>query len=453
MAEHSAASMSCQMFKMARNGEPLGRRKTRLRRGLQAARERSSHLRERLRPQNLRAPSLDWLNFLLADVRGGLGPYVGVFLTAEHGWSPTMAGLVSTVGGWLGLVAQTPIGAWLDRANRKRVAMQCGLLVLSVGAVVIAIFPSFWPVLLAHGAMQVVSGVFEPAVAALTVGLCTREVLTARMGRNAAWSRAGNIAAAILSGLIAWQFSARGVFLQVPVLAGFAAATAMTIPYSKVDLRRARGLEPDGATEAPQAWMTVLRNRRLLVFAVCSFLYELADAPLLTLVGQKLGSDRPGAGIMLTSALIIASQAGMLAASILVGKRADRLGYRWLMVFGFAMLPAQGVLTVLSGSLTYLIAVQVFGGVGTGLFAALTPIWLADATRGTGRYNLSQGAMATMRGMGATTSGLMSELTVEHLGYVPAFLGCGVICAAAAMLLWLGLPERQPSAQTAAPAK
>jgi hypothetical protein len=60
--------------------------------------------------------------------------------------------------------------------------------------------------------------------------------------------------------------------------------------------------------------------------------------------------------------------------------------------------------------------------------------------------------MATMRGLGATTSGLMSELTVEHLGYVSAFLGCGVIGAAAAMLLWLGLPERQASAQTAAPA-
>jgi hypothetical protein len=105
-------------------------------------------------------------------------------------------------------------------------------------------------VLLAYGAMQVVSGVFEPAVAALTVGLCTREILTARMGRNAAWSRAGNIAAAVLSGLVAWRFSAGGVFLQVPVIAALAAVTAMTIPYSKVDLRRARGLEPgEGHTQ------------------------------------------------------------------------------------------------------------------------------------------------------------------------------------------------------------
>jgi MFS family permease len=416
-------------------------------------RERSSHIRERLRPQNLRAPSLDWLNFLIADVRGGLGPYVVVFLIAEQGWNPTTAGVVGTVGGWLGLAAQTPIGAWLDRANRKRAAMLWGLLGLSAGAVVIACLPSFWPALLANGAMQVASGVFEPAVAALTVGLCTRELLTARMGRNAAWSRAGNIAAAVLSGLIAWGFSARGVFLQVPVIAGLAAVAAMTIPYSKVDLRRARGLEPgEGRKEGPQGWMTLVRSRPLLVFAACSFLYELADAPLLTLVGQKLGSERPGAGIMLTSVLIIASQAGMLAASILVGKRADSLGYRWLMAMGFAMLPVQGVLTALSGQPAYLVAVQLFGGVGTGMFAALTPIWLADATHGTGRYNLSQGAMATMRGLGATTSGLVSELMVEYLGYAAAFLGCGAIGAASAMLLWWGLPERNKQVPTTAPA-
>jgi MFS family permease len=429
---------------MTRDGEPPDRPETGFRRSLRAVRERSGRVRERLRPQNLHAPSLDWLNCLIADVRGGLGPYVVVFLTAEQGWSPTMAGIVSTVGGWLGLVAQTPIGAWLDRTNRKRVAMLWGLLVLSAGALVIAWLPSFWPVLLANGAMQVASSVFEPAVAALTVGLCTREVLTARMGRNAAWSRAGNMAAAVLSGLVTWLLSARAVFLQVPVIAGLTAIVAMTIPYSKVDLRRARGLEPgEDHKEGPEGWMTLLLRRPLLVFAACSFLYELADAPLLTLVGQKLGSERPDAGIILTSVLIVASQAGMLAASILVGKRADRLGYRWLLVMGFTMLPVQGVLTALSEQPAYLVAVQLFGGVGTGLFAALTPIWLADATRGTGRYNLSQGAMATMRGLGATTSGLVSELMVEHLGYAAAFLGCGAIGAGAAMLLWWGLPEHK----------
>ena len=136
---------------------------------------------------------------------------------------------------------------------------------------------------------------------------------------------------------------------------------------------------------------------------------------------------------------------GMLASSILVGKRADQFGYRPLLVIGFAMLPGRAVLTVLSGDPVYLVSIQLIGGIGTGLFAALTPIWLADETQGTGRYNLAQGTMATMRSLGATASGLCSQLIVEHLGYPAAFSACGIVGAAAAVLLWLGLPQRKPS--------
>ena len=194
----------------------MTQRTSRLHHSAQFVRERSGRVRDRLRPRNLHAPSLDWLNFLIADVRGGLGPYIIVYLITEQGWSPTATGLISTISGWLGLAAQGPIGAWLDRTGRKRAVMLWALLGLSCAVLVLAWAPGFWPVLVANSMIEVVSGVFEPAIAALTVGLCSRDILTARMGRNAAWSRAGNIAAAVLSGLIAWLFSTRGVFLQVP---------------------------------------------------------------------------------------------------------------------------------------------------------------------------------------------------------------------------------------------
>jgi hypothetical protein len=35
---------------------------------------------------------LDWLNFFLADVRGGLGPYVGVFLLTQAHWDQATIG-------------------------------------------------------------------------------------------------------------------------------------------------------------------------------------------------------------------------------------------------------------------------------------------------------------------------------------------------------------------------
>lgn len=64
--------------------------------------------------------SLDAINFLLADVRGALGPYLYVFLVTQQHWSETDVGLVTTFSGLLGLAAQTPIGAVIDETRAKR---------------------------------------------------------------------------------------------------------------------------------------------------------------------------------------------------------------------------------------------------------------------------------------------------------------------------------------------
>ena len=121
---------------------------------------RSVH--ERLRPKQFRAPSLDALNFLTADVRGALGPYVTAFLVTDQHWDVGQVGLVTTLGGWIGLAMQTPAGALLDATERKRLLLAAALVVLGVGALVIALWPGFWPVLGANTLMQVVSGVFDP---------------------------------------------------------------------------------------------------------------------------------------------------------------------------------------------------------------------------------------------------------------------------------------------------
>jgi hypothetical protein len=42
--------------------------------------------------------SFDAVNFLLADVRGALGPYLNVFLVTRQHWSPSEVGLVTTIG-------------------------------------------------------------------------------------------------------------------------------------------------------------------------------------------------------------------------------------------------------------------------------------------------------------------------------------------------------------------
>jgi MFS family permease len=159
--------------------------------------------------------SLDAINFLLADVRGALGPYLNVFLVTQQHWSQSQVGFVTTISGLLGLVVQTPIGAAIDETRAKRGAIVVALVVLAIGAVIIFARPSFWPVLLANSLMAVVGDVFGPAVAALTLGLFARPSLARRMGRNSAFDHAGNVALALVAGAVGYAFSQRAVFLLV----------------------------------------------------------------------------------------------------------------------------------------------------------------------------------------------------------------------------------------------
>ena len=46
--------------------------------------------------------ALNALNFFMADVRDGLGPFLGVFLQQRH-WSPGEIGIVMTIGGLAGM--------------------------------------------------------------------------------------------------------------------------------------------------------------------------------------------------------------------------------------------------------------------------------------------------------------------------------------------------------------
>src|ERR1700760_2079789 len=91
--------------------------------------------------------SLDALNFLLADVRGALGPYLNVFLVTQQHWSQGGVGLVTAIGGWIGLAVQTPAGALIDATRAKRALIVGALAILAAGAMTIYIAPAFWPVM------------------------------------------------------------------------------------------------------------------------------------------------------------------------------------------------------------------------------------------------------------------------------------------------------------------
>jgi MFS family permease len=141
------------------------------------------------------------------------------------------------------------------------------------------------------------------------------------------------------------------------------------------------------------------------------------------------------------SACIIAAQLVMLPIALLVGQTADSWGRKPLFLAGFAVLPIRAVLYTLSNNSAWLIGVQVLDGVGAGIFGALTPLVIADIMRGTGRYNLAQGAVATVQGIGASLSGLLAGVIVDRFGYTTTFLTLGVVATVATIVFAVGMPE------------
>jgi MFS family permease len=392
-------------------------------------------------PLDHRGGALDATNFQLADVRGALGPYLNVFLVSRMQWSQASVGVVATVSGLLALTVQTPAGALIDASRAKRGLVVASLAVLGLGAIVIFAVPHFWPVMLANTAIALVGDIFGPAVAAMTLGLYRPEALARRLGRNSAFDHAGNVAIAAAAGVVGWAVSQRAVFLLVPVFAAAAAVAVMAIPGRAIDHARARGADQNATGETPPStWKILAECRPLLIFGVCALLFHFANAPLLPLVGQKLAAAHAHLATAMMSACIIAAQLIMLPIALLVGHTADRIGRKPILLIGFAILPVRAVLYTFSDNSAWLIAVQLLDGVGAGIFGAITPLLIADLMRGTGRYNVAQGAIATLQGIGAAASGLIAGIIVDHAGYTAAFLSAAAAASVAFLVLALGLP-------------
>jgi predicted MFS family arabinose efflux permease len=277
------------------------------------------------------------------------------------------------------------------------------------------------------------------------LGLYARDQLARRMGRNSAFDHAGNVAIAVVAGAVGHVFSQRAVFLLVPICAALASIAVLSIPAEAIDFNRARDLDHEaddaGPAVGPAGYGILFESRPLVIFGLCVMLFHFANAPLLPLVGQKLAAAHPEEATAMMSSCIVAAQLVMLPIALLVGRTADKWGRKPLFLAGFAILPIRAVLYTLSDNSFWLIGVQLLDGVGAGFYGALTPLVIADIMRGTGRYNLAQGAIATVHGIGASVSGLVAGVIVDHFGYSSAFLTLAGAAATALTVFAVGMPE------------
>ena len=390
------------------------------------------------------------LNFFMADVRDGLGPFLGVYLQSES-WSPSAIGAVMTIGGLAGMVATTPAGALVDRTRAKRAVMAAAAMIVLAASIAILLAPSFALTAAALVLSGLAGATIPAAIAGITLGLVKQKGYAHQLGRNEAFNHAGNVVAAILAGLCGYAFGLGAVFVVLAVMGGGSLAATALIDPNNIDHRAARGLA--AKRDAPGKGFSVLvTSAPLLVLAATVALFHLGNAAMLPLLGQSLVARGAGDPSAFTGATIVVAQLSMIPMALLAARLAEQRGYWIVFLLALLALPIRGVVAAVVTGPIGLGPVQMLDGVGAGLLGVAVPGLVARILAGTGHVNAGLGAVMTAQGIGAALSPALGGLIAERFGYSASFLVLGGI-ALLALLLWLATRPVTAEACGTAPAK
>jgi MFS family permease len=395
--------------------------------------------------QNLRP--LEWLNFFLADVMTGLGPFLAAYLAAS-GWNPASVGFVLTVGGLVGVALQTPAGAIIDAVQNKRALIFAALGILVFGALLLAGRASTFNVYAAQLLIGSAGPFLGPSVVAITLGIVGARKFDAQFGRNQAFNSAGNVFTAALMAGVSYILGYHAIFWAAALLALPTAICLALVDGDSIDYARARGAKKEDHHVRSEGIGELLKDRVLLYFLLSVFLFHLANAAMLPELGEMLarGNARTAAPFM--SACVIVTQLIIACSAAWIGRRAETRGRKTLLLFGYAVLPVRGVLYTLTAVPALLIAIQILDGVANAIYTIVAVLVIKDRTEGTGRFNIAAGALATVLGIGAACSNSVGGLLVQRVGFRASFLGLAAIAVLALLILWLAVPETKPSARS-----
>ena len=387
---------------------------------------------------------LDALNLLVAGSQTGFGPFVAVYLTSQA-WTQAHIGEALSLGMAVMMLSQLPAGALVDLMRSKRLAVALGGAAVAASALLLGASPTPVSVLAAEILHGFASSLIGPAIAALSVAAAGWTGLGERLGRNARFASLGGAGAAILLGWVGTYVSGRAVFA---VTAALMLLGLLAVPFLR------SGATPAMPRTAPvlsrrDGYLRTLLDKRLLRFAACVALFQLANAAMLPLVAGELTRANGASANLVIAACVVAPQALVALFSPWIGRMADRVGRRPLLLIGFAAVPVRGALLAAAGTDPLLVVpVQALDGVSAAALGVLLPLVAADLAQGRGGFNLRIGFLGLAAGVGATLSTILAGWAAQRLGPGGTLLALAAAGAVAIPGVWILGETRSPIAAT-----
>ncbi|AMV45770.1 MFS transporter [Paraburkholderia caribensis] len=382
--------------------------------------------------------ALEALNFFMADVQAGIGPFLGVFLQAQ-GWHTDAIGTVMTLGGIAGMLATSPAGALVDASRYKRGIIVTAGVMTTLASLVLWVAHSYWMVAASQILTAVTGAALGPAVAGVTLGIFHERGFDRQFGRNQVANHAGNVVGAALSGWLGWRYGFGAIFALAGGFGALSVISTLLIRRDSIDHDSARGL---AATSSPQehehasGFRVLLTCRPLLLLSAALAMFHLGNAAMLPLYGLAVVAAHKGDPSAFTAQTIVVAQLVMVAAACVANRLIERLGYWRVILITFLALPLRGLVAAMFITAWGVWPVQALDGVGAGLQSVAVPALVVRLLQGTGRVNVGQGVVMTVQGAGAALSPALGGMLAQHFGYATAFLVLGAV-STGSLALWL----------------
>jgi MFS family permease len=276
--------------------------------------------------------------------------------------------------------------------------------------------------------------------------LVGHDALAERLGRNQRFASIGGFTAAAVMGGIGYLISTGDIFL-VTAASGIPLLWALTrIRDADIHFGRSCGAPDHHAHSPPRVTRTALfKDRRLLTFATCLFLFQLANASLLPQIGQTLEHVEGRSSSLVLSALIVLPQIIVALVAPWVGRAADTWGRHPLLILGLAVVPIRSALFALTADPALLVVIQLLDGLSGATLGVLTTLVIADLTNGTGRFNLAQGFVGSLSGIGASLSTSITGIVTQSFGNTAGLLSVTSVGLMAVAIVVVFMPETKPS--------
>ncbi|CAM2941973.1 MFS transporter [Helicobacter burdigaliensis] len=382
--------------------------------------------------------ALLWLNFFIADVRDGLGPYLGVFLK-EQSFKEGQIGFIATIATLSALIFGVPLGMLVDSTKKKKQFIFYSILLIIFALIINYFYPTFYVTLFAQTLIALSATFLAPAFNALTLGLVGKLKFAYQISLNEAYKHAGTIFGSMLCLIFCSIYGVGASFIVTIFVALTSLLCLHFIKENAINHKLARGEQKH---HKPLKIYEVLLHKQILLLCFAMFCFHLSNAYMLPLLSQRahtLGIDTSGTYAALT---IIIAQSTMVLISYLCAKKLkDEHSFKiyfYLFALCFVVLIFRGCI---AGYFTHnlaMVIVQILDGLGAGINGVIVPIMATRILQGSGHINLGISFVLILGGIGGALSSTLAGFVAEDFGYLQAYLLLSLIGVLGLFFWWGG---------------